>query len=74
MTTLFQFVPNSSSHRFVISPQFHCSNLLFCLSSYVGESEKNLHNLFKNAAYGKPAIIFFDEIGTYIAEHTVHVN
>ena len=61
-----------------IDAAFYCVDSASVMSKWLGESEKNVANLFqnarKNAEGGQPAIIFLDEIDSLVGRRTEEVG
>jgi len=61
-----------------IDASFYCVDSASVMSKWLGESEKNVANLFqnarKNAEEGQPAIIFLDEIDSLVGKRVEEVG
>lgn len=47
-----------------VGANFYPVHISEILNSYVGHSERNLHDIFETARANKPSVLFFDEIDT----------
>jgi SpoVK/Ycf46/Vps4 family AAA+-type ATPase len=45
-----------------LGARFICIGLTDVIDMYIGESEKNLHEIFESARRNRPCVLFFDEI------------
>jgi len=61
-----------------ISAEFFCVDAVTVMSKWLGESEKNVSNLFqtarRTAPSGRPAIIFIDEVDSLVGIRTEEVG
>jgi transitional endoplasmic reticulum ATPase len=65
-TTLVRALASSASASFI-----HCDGASL-YSSYIGESERAIRDLFARARANLPAVIFFDEIDSIVGKRTMN--